>query len=75
MASSKALVAVGPRANLRQVDEAKRGLYNAEAKIEQYGKETGKDLQKKIDETDKKIEQKAAQTKSSISSFFSSGNK
>ncbi len=40
------------------------------AKAEQYGKDLGKDINKKIDEADKKIETKAAEAKSGVSSWF-----
>lgn len=58
-----------------QVDEAKHKLKDTEAKLEQYGRETGKEIAQKIDETDRKVEATAAKAKSSLSSWFSSGNK
>ncbi|KAI9820394.1 MAG: hypothetical protein M1826_000920 [Phylliscum demangeonii] len=57
------------------IDETKAKLVSAEQKLEQYGRETGRELSKKIDEADKKIEETAAKTKSGLSSLFSSGNK
>ncbi|KAI9887191.1 MAG: hypothetical protein M1823_001018 [Watsoniomyces obsoletus] len=57
------------------VDEAKQKIYGAEAKIERYGKEASQDLRKKIDETDKSVEQAAAKAKSGLSSWLTPGNK
>ncbi|KAI9671897.1 MAG: hypothetical protein M1817_003442 [Caeruleum heppii] len=52
------------------VDEARSKLNTAEAKLDQYRKETGKDLEKKIDKFDHKVEEGAAKAKSSVSGWF-----
>lgn len=57
------------------MDEAKQKVLEAEAKIERYGKEATQDLRKKIDETDKTVEQAAAKAKTGLSSWLSPGNK
>lgn len=49
-----------------QADKAKAELAKADA----YRKEAERNAMKKINETDRKIEQKAAEAKSGISSWF-----
>ena len=49
-----------------QVEKSKAELAKAEGKFDQYRKETGA----KIDAADRKIENKAAEAKSGISSWF-----
>jgi len=51
-------------------DKARAELAKAEGKLDAYRKEASADAMKKIDEADRKIEQKAAQAKSGISSWF-----
>ncbi|OCK79915.1 hypothetical protein K432DRAFT_426138 [Lepidopterella palustris CBS 459.81] len=43
---------------------------NAEKKLDEYRKEAGKDLSSAVDKFDKTVEQKAAQSKSWIGSWF-----
>jgi hypothetical protein len=57
------------------VDEAKAKIAEAEAKLERYGKETAHDVKRKIDETDRVVEEKAAKAKSTLSSWLTPGNK
>jgi hypothetical protein len=54
-----------------QTDKARAELYKAE----QYGKDVKADAMKKIDAADAKIEKKAADAKSGISSWFGFGGK
>ncbi|KAI9759685.1 MAG: hypothetical protein M4579_002162 [Chaenotheca gracillima] len=57
----------------KTVDDARSKLGDAEAKANQYRKETGKDLQNKIDQADKKVEEGAAKAKSGVSGWFGGG--
>ncbi|KAI9849888.1 MAG: hypothetical protein M1837_000102 [Sclerophora amabilis] len=52
------------------VDDAKSKLNQTGNKLGDYRKETGKDLQGKIDQADKKVEEGAAKAKSGISGWF-----
>ncbi|KUJ11988.1 uncharacterized protein LY89DRAFT_673783 [Mollisia scopiformis] len=52
------------------VEKGRAELAKAEGKLDQYRKEASADTMKKIDQADKKIEEKAAQAKSGISSWF-----
>jgi len=66
MPSSCSLTNVYP-----QTDKARAELAKAEGTFEQYRK----DASKKIDEVDRKIEVKAAEAKSGVSSWFGFGGK
>ena len=60
------VISVLPANQIFQVDKAR-----AEAtKMEAYGKDAKADAMKKIDAADRKIETKAAEAKSGISSWF-----
>ena len=65
---SRRWISLRPRTNCPslQADKARAELYKAEGKFDQYRKDTGK----KIDEIDRKVETKAAEAKSGISSWF-----
>jgi hypothetical protein len=54
----------------QQTDKARAELAKAEGKFEQYRKDAGNEAMKKIDETDRKIEEAAAKAKGGISSWF-----
>lgn len=57
-------------AMLIQVDHARAKFNETEGKMEQYGKDTRKNLQHKVDEFDKSVEDKAAKAKSGLSGWF-----
>ncbi|CZT01730.1 uncharacterized protein RAG0_09209 [Rhynchosporium agropyri] len=52
------------------VEKSKAELAKAEGKFDQYRKEASAETMKKIDAADRKIENKAAEAKSGISSWF-----
>ena len=55
---------------LPQVNDARAQFNATEAKLDQYRKETGRDIKAKIDEADVKVERKAAEAKSTVSGWF-----
>ena len=59
------------KATANKVDAKLEGYRtNAEKKLDEYRKEAGKDLTSAVDKFDKTVEQKAAQSKSWIGSWF-----
>lgn len=59
------------KATTNKVDAKLEGYRtNAEKKLDEYRKEAGKDLTSAVDKFDKTVEQKAAQSKSWIGSWF-----
>jgi GTP-binding protein EngB required for normal cell division len=53
-----------------QVADGKSALRDAESKATEYKNKTGTELNKAIDKFDKTVEDKAAQAKGGISSWF-----
>lgn len=53
-----------------QVDKSRAELAKAEGKFDAFQKETRAETMKTIDAADRKVEQKAAEAKSGISSWF-----